>query len=49
METFQKNVLYNKYHETLSQFRNSAIKFFQNIGQYANEISAIMEGGFQSL
>lgn len=44
---FKKKVLYNKYHENLSAFRNASIDFFKNIDQYTSEIASLMSGGFE--
>lgn len=44
---FKKKVLYNRYHENVSQFREASIHFFKNIDQFDEEIASIMGGGFE--
>jgi len=44
---FKKKVLYNKYHETLNDFRSAAMSFFRNIEQYGDELISLMSGGFE--
>lgn len=44
---FKKNVLYNKYYENLSAFRQASIKFFRNIGQHHDALVALLGGGFE--
>lgn len=46
---FKKNVLYNKYYESLKDFRTAAISFFQNIGKYNDELASLLDGGFEGL
>jgi transposase len=46
---FKKKVLYNKYHATLQDFRNAAIGFFRNIGQHHDELTSLLDGGFEDL
>jgi transposase len=46
---FKKKVLYNKYHATLQDFRNATISFFRNIGQYSEELTSLLDGGFEDL
>ncbi len=44
---FKQKVLYNKYYETLADFRKSAIKFFQKFDDYAEELQILLGGGFE--
>jgi len=44
---FKKKVLYNKYHESIKEFRQACIDFFSNIHLYADELRSIMSGGFE--
>lgn len=46
---FKKKVLYNQYYETLQDFRTAAIGFFRNIGQYSDELTSLLDGGFEDL
>lgn len=46
---FKKKVLYNTYHATLQDFRNAAIGFFRNIGQHHDELTSLLDGGFEDL
>ena len=43
---FKKEVLYNKYHENISTFRNACIRFFKNIDVHADKISIFMSADF---
>jgi transposase len=43
---FKKKVLYNRYYENITVFRQACIKFFRNIGQYSEEISNFMNADF---
>jgi len=43
---FKKEVLYNKYHESIEVFRNACIRFFKNIDLHADKISNFMNAGF---
>ena len=44
---FKKKVLYNKYYENLDEFRKASIKFFRNIDQHYDELSSLLNGGFE--
>jgi len=44
---FKKKVLYNKYYENLAEFRKATIKFFQNFGDYAEDLGSLLGGGFE--
>ena len=44
---FKKNVLYNTYYPNIDSFRKACINFFRNIGNYHEEISQLMSGGFE--
>jgi transposase len=44
---FKKKVLYNQYYAKLQDFRNAAINFFRNIGQYSEELTSLLDGGFE--
>lgn len=44
---FKQNVLYNKYHENLSDFRQASIDFFKNIKNHKDKLSALLGGGFE--
>jgi len=44
---FKKKVLYNRYHESLSDFRKAAMEFFRNIETYHDELESLMSGGFE--
>jgi transposase len=44
---FKKKVLYNRYHENISVFRDASIQFFRDIEQYSGELESIMGGGFE--
>ena len=46
---FKKKVLYNKYYETLDDFRTASIKFFRNIDHYSDELSSLLSGGFEEI
>jgi len=43
---FKKKVLYNRYHENITAFRQACIKFFRNIDQYDEEIANFMDAEF---
>lgn len=44
---FKKNVLYNKYHSSLKEFRKSCIDFFRNLEQHSRKISKLMNSDFE--
>ncbi len=44
---FKQKVLYNKYYETLDDFRKSTIKFFQKFDDYVDELQVLLGGGFE--
>jgi transposase len=44
---FKKNILYNKYYATLQEFRETAQKFFRNIGQHKKALASLLAGGFE--
>jgi transposase len=46
---FKKKVLYNQYYETLKDFRAAAIGFFKNIGRYTDELTSLLDGGFEGI
>ena len=46
---FKKNVLYNKYYEKFSDFKNACNDFFKNQDSYHNEIESIMGEGLEAL
>jgi hypothetical protein len=46
---FKKKVLYNQHYPTLTDFRAAAIKFFSHIGQYTQELTSLLDGGFEDL
>lgn len=43
---FKKNVLYNQYHATLSDFRAASIRFFQSLENRRGELASLLGGGF---
>jgi len=43
---FKKKVLYNRYHENITAFRQACIEFFRNIDQYDEEIANFMDAEF---
>lgn len=44
---FKKKVLYNKYYETLKDFRKATIDFFKNFEDYVDELTSLLGGGFE--
>lgn len=46
---FKKNVLYNKYYKTFSEFKDSCIAFFANQKNYRDQICSIMGDGLAAL
>ena len=48
-KVFKKNVLYNKYYEKYSDFRQSCIDFFINQSEHMTEIKSIMGDGLEPL
>ena len=46
---FKGKVLYNHYYKSLSEFRESCINFFRNIGDHYKELCSLMSGGFETL
>lgn len=48
-KVFNKNVLYNKFYETFSEFKQSCINFFINQKKYEKEIESIMGDGLSAL
>jgi transposase len=46
---FKKKVLYNQYYKDLKAFRAATIGFFANIGQHADELSSLFDGGFEGV
>lgn len=46
-KVFKKNVLYNKYYETISEFKEACFEFFTNQDQHYGEISSIMGAGLE--
>jgi transposase len=44
---FKKKVLYNTYYADIGKFREACIKFFRNFDNFREEISRLMNGGFQ--
>lgn len=46
---FKKNVFYNKYYKTFSEFKDSCVAFFANQKNYHNQICSIMGDGLAAL
>lgn len=46
---FKKKVLYNRYYEDLKAFRAATISFFTNIGEHADELASLLDGGFEGV
>lgn len=46
---FKKNVLYNQYYKTFSEFKDSCIAFFTNQKKYYDQICSIMGDGLAAL
>jgi len=46
---FKKKVLYNQYYQDLKAFRAAAIHFFNNIDQHTDELSSLLDGGFEGI
>ena len=44
---FKKNVLYDKYYETLDTFREATITFFRHVDQHVTELASLLGGGFE--
>lgn len=44
---FHKKILYNRYYETFTRFRQSCISFFKNIHQYKDELISLLTEKFQ--
>jgi transposase len=44
---FKKNVLYNTYYKSVSDFRAAAIQFFRNIDQHKDDLVSLLDGGFE--
>lgn len=48
-KVFKKNVMYNRFYEKFSEFKESCIDFFRNQGKYEGEIISIMGDGLEAL
>lgn len=46
---FKKQVLYNKYYASVSEFRNATIDFFRNIDRHASALRSLLDGGFENV
>ena len=46
---FHQKVLYDKYYETFPEFKETVLNFFQNIGQYREELKSRLTDGFQTI
>lgn len=46
---FKKQVLYNKYYESLQDFRAAAIDFFREIDSHKSSLSKLLDGGFENI
>ena len=46
---FKKKVLYNQYYKDIKAFRAAAINFFSNIDQYTDELTSLLDGGFEGI
>jgi len=44
---FKKKVLYNKYYETYEKFKQAILVFFENVGEYADELKSLLTNNFQ--
>lgn len=44
---FKKQVLYNQYYASLKEFRTAAIEFFKHIDRYTDELTSLLDGGFE--
>ena len=46
---FKKQVLYNKYYESVGDFRKAAIDFFSNIDRHSSALRSLLDGGFENI
>ena len=46
---FKKQVLYNKYYASVSEFRKATINFFINIDSHASALRSLLGGGFENI
>ena len=46
---FKKQVLYNKYYASVSEFRKATIDFFRNIDRHASALRSLLDGGFENI
>ena len=45
----KKKILYTKYHEKFDDFRKTIMDFFENIGQFQEELESLLTNNFQLL
>lgn len=45
----KKEILYNKYYEKFSNFKEAALGFFENIKQFKDELDSLLTNNFQLL
>lgn len=45
----KKKILYNKYYEKFSSFKEATLGFFENIDEYKDELSSLLTNNFQIL
>ena len=43
---YKKEILYDAYHQTFSDFKNATINFFENIKNYQNELLTLLRDKF---
>lgn len=46
---FHKKKLYNRYYESFHEFKKECLGFFENIGQYKDELATLLTENFQIL
>jgi transposase len=44
---FKRKVIYGTYYETFVDFKNAALDFFRDIGEYHQELSTLMADNFR--
>jgi hypothetical protein len=43
----RKKILYNQYYEKLAEFKLAVMNFFENIGQYHEQLKTLLTKNFQ--
>ncbi len=43
---YKKEILYDTYHKTFTEFKNKTLNFFENIADYKNELDSLLKDKF---